>query len=53
MLKDRMDGHNTLTDKQWEKAFSHANVWYSIAEEFGLRFLLYLPVDAAFFANTW
>jgi len=42
-----------MTVRQWEHTFDHAKIWASIAERFGLGFLIYLPTDRALFANSW
>jgi hypothetical protein len=42
-----------MSARQWEHTFEHANIWASIAERFGLGFLIYLPTDNALFANSW
>jgi len=53
MLKEQMKHDEKLKEKQWEHAFRHANLWHSTAQTLGLGFLMYLPVDKLWFANTW
>jgi len=50
MLAEKMPDEKTAN--QWDKAFSQANTWYSIAQSLGEGFLLYLPLDRSF-SNNW
>jgi len=41
-----------MTAKMWDREFTAAERWHTVAKKFGIGFVFYLPIDQPL-TNTW